>query len=50
MNGKALRNNKYRNFWRYRNGDYRIVVTIENQASRIIVLRVAHRRDIYRKL
>jgi mRNA interferase RelE/StbE len=34
--------------WRYRVGDYRIVVTFEEAAVVVLVLRVAHRRDVYR--
>ncbi len=47
--GQPLRRNKHQRFWRYRVGNYRIVVTIDDHASQIIVLRVGHRRDIYRK-
>ena len=31
--------------WRYRVGDWRIVVRIEDAALRVLVLRVAHRRE-----
>ena len=34
--------------WRYRVGDFRIVVTIEDAAIRILVIRIGHRRDVYR--
>ena len=35
--------------WRYRVGDWRIVVRIEDEVLRVLVLRVAHRREVYRR-
>lgn len=35
--------------WRYRVGDWRIVVCIEDESLRVLVLRVAHRREVYRR-
>ena len=35
--------------WRYRVGDCRIVVRIEDEILRVLVLRVAHRREVYRR-
>jgi mRNA interferase RelE/StbE len=34
--------------YRVRQGDYRILYEIEGQVLRIIVVRIAHRRDVYR--
>lgn len=34
--------------WRIRIGEYRIVYEIDDPAERVLVLRVAHRRDVYR--
>jgi mRNA interferase RelE/StbE len=34
--------------WRVRTGDYRIVYEIEDQELLVLVLRVGHRREIYR--
>jgi mRNA interferase RelE/StbE len=34
--------------WRYRVGDYRLVVSIEDAALRILVIRIGHRREVYR--
>ena len=36
--------------WRYRVGDWRIVVHIEADVPRVLVLRIAHRREVYRRL
>lgn len=33
--------------WRVRAGDYRIVYTIEDDRLLVLVLRVAHRREVY---
>ncbi|WP_172117021.1 type II toxin-antitoxin system RelE family toxin [Halomonas hibernica] len=35
--------------WRYRVGDYRLIASIEDKEVRILVIRVGHRRDIYRR-
>jgi mRNA interferase RelE/StbE len=34
--------------WRYRVGDYRLVAQIEDERVCVLVVRVGHRRDIYR--
>ena len=34
--------------WRYRVGDYRIVVRFEDERLVVLVVRVAHRREVYR--
>ena len=34
--------------WRYRVGGWRIVARIEDEVLRVLVLRIAHRREIYR--
>ena len=34
--------------WRVRVGDYRIVYTLEDEDLVVIVLRVGHRREVYR--
>ena len=36
------------NLWRYRVGDFRIIVSIEDAALRILVIRIGHRREVYR--
>ena len=35
--------------WRYRAGDWRIVAHIVDEVLRILVLRIAHRREVYRR-
>jgi mRNA interferase RelE/StbE len=34
--------------WRWRIGDYRVIARIEDQRITILVVRVAHRREVYR--
>jgi mRNA interferase RelE/StbE len=34
--------------WRWRIGDYRVVARIEYERITILVVRVAHRREVYR--
>ena len=36
------------NLWRVRVGDYRIVYEIHEREIVIVVLRIAHRKDVYR--
>ena len=45
--GKPLVNQE---FWRYRVGDYRLLAHIEDGELVILVVAVAHRREIYRDL
>jgi mRNA interferase RelE/StbE len=36
--------------WRIRQGDYRIVFSIDDRQETVIVVRIGHRREIYRSL
>lgn len=46
--GKALTGN-LAGLWRYRVGDYRIVCDIEDEVLVVLVIDVAHRREVYRR-
>ena len=35
-------------FWRWRIGDYCVIARIEDERITILVIRVAHRREVYR--
>ena len=48
LHGKALQGKRYAGLWRYRIGDYRLICRIEKERFVILVLRVGHRRDIYK--
>jgi mRNA interferase RelE/StbE len=34
--------------WRYRVGDYRVICEIQDRSTRILVLQIGHRREVYR--
>ena len=44
--GKALRH-EFAGLWRYRVGNYRLICSIEDNQLVVLVLRVAHRREVY---
>jgi mRNA interferase RelE/StbE len=46
--GSALKGSELGSFWRYRVGDYRIMCKIEDERWVVLVVRVAHRREVYR--
>lgn len=45
--GKKLVNEE---FWCYRVGDYRILTNIDDDQILILIVEVAHRREVYNKL
>ena len=47
--GEALRGSKLGGLWKYRVGDYRIIADIQDRAVCILVVRVGHRREVYRR-
>jgi mRNA interferase RelE/StbE len=46
--GKALRGSQLGEFWKYRVGDYRLISKIEDDRLAVLVLRVGHRKEVYR--
>lgn len=46
--GEALRGSQLGGLWKYRVGDYRLICDIRDGVIVILVLRVGHRREIYR--
>lgn len=46
--GEALKGSRLGEFWRYRVGDYRVIVRIEDAAS-VLVVRVGSRDKVYRQ-
>ena len=46
IKGKALIGNK-KGYWRYRIGDYRLVVDIQDKDIIILILDIGHRKGIY---
>jgi mRNA interferase RelE/StbE len=45
--GKPLHGDK-RGLWRYRIGDFRLICDIQDERITVLVLEVAHRKDVYR--
>ena len=46
--GEALKGSRLGEFWKYRVGDYRIITRIEDDALRVLVVRVTRRDRAYR--
>jgi mRNA interferase RelE/StbE len=46
--GKALQGSLLGEFWKYRVGDYRLICKIEDDRVVVLVLRIGHRKEIYR--
>ena len=46
QHGKALVGDKS-GFWRYRIGDYRLIVEIRDNECVVVAISVAHRREVY---
>ena len=36
-------------FWKYRVGDYRLICSLENDCLVVLVLRIGHRREVYKR-
>ena len=47
---KGIEKVKATGLWRVRQGDYRIIYAIDDKEHLVIVVRVGHRREIYRSL
>lgn len=45
--GKPLHGDK-KGLWRYRVGDYRLICDIQDERVTVLVLRIGHRKDVYR--
>jgi mRNA interferase RelE/StbE len=39
-----------RNLYRFRHGDYRVVYSIDNDVIVVTIIRIGHRREVYRQL
>ena len=46
--GEALQGTRFAGLWRYRVGDYRILVDIRDEVVTVIVIGVGHRGEVYR--
>lgn len=45
--GKAL-SGPLGTLWRYRIGDYRVICDIQDKVLHVLIVRIGHRREIYR--
>ncbi|NLM00001.1 MAG: type II toxin-antitoxin system RelE/ParE family toxin [Treponema sp.] len=45
--GKSLKGN-FSDFWRYRVGDYRVICDIDDERILVTVVRIGHRKDVYK--
>lgn len=36
-------------FWKYRVGDYRVICSLEHDRLVVLVLRIGHRREVYKR-
>jgi mRNA interferase RelE/StbE len=36
-------------FWKYRVGDYRLICSLEDERLVVLVLRIGHRKEIYKR-
>lgn len=46
--GAALHGSRFTGMWKYRVGDYRLVCEIQDEKITVLVVRIGHRREIYR--
>jgi mRNA interferase RelE/StbE len=46
--GQALHGSRFGEFWKYRVGPYRLICKIEDDRLTVLVLRIGHRKEIYR--
>ena len=49
-NARPLRGRKAHGLWCLRSGDYRIIYQIQEDRLVVLIVRVGHRRDVYRCL
>ena len=45
--GEALKGKRLGEYWRYRVGDYRIICDLQDRKLVVLVIEIAHRRDVY---
>lgn len=47
--GEALKGERFGELWKYRVGDFRVIASIEDGRLCVLVVRVGHRREVYRR-
>lgn len=48
MVGEALKGPVIGRYWKYRVGDYRLICDLQDTVLLVLVVRVGHRREVYR--
>lgn len=46
--GEALKGTRLGDLWKYRVGDHRIFARIDDHSVTVVVVKVGHRREVYR--
>ena len=46
--GEPLKWSRLGTLWKYRIGDYRTISSIDDQTSKVIVLKIGNRKEVYR--
>jgi mRNA interferase RelE/StbE len=46
--GEALKGTRFNTLWKYRVGDYRIITSIEDNITHILVVKIGDRKEVYR--
>ena len=46
--GEALHGSRFGILWKYRVGDYRLISSIEDNVSRILIVKLGDRKEVYR--
>ena len=46
--GAPLEGQQFRDLWRYRVGDYRVICSIRDERLLVLVVKIGHRREVYR--
>jgi mRNA interferase RelE/StbE len=46
--GESLKGSRFNTLWKYRVGDYRIITSIQDNVTRILVVKIGDRKEIYR--
>ena len=45
--GEALKGKRFKTLWKYRVGDHRIICSIEDKVTRILVVKIGDRKEVY---
>ena len=46
--GEALKGARLGQLWKYRVGDYRLIASIEDEAVKILVVKIGNRKEVYK--